>query len=299
MFKPQGIFTALVTPMNQDESLNEKELRNQIDRQINEGAAGLFCLGTNGEFYALSVEERIRLVSVLSDQNAGRLPLIVNVGCVTTQDTIRLAKESEKAGVDALSIIVPYYAALTQDQLYDHFAAVAKSVDVPTMIYNIPQRTGNAITVETVARLKEIDTIIGIKDSSGKVDHLDQLLTLVDDDFCLLIGTDSLILSLLQKGASGAVAGCANPFPAILNGIYNAWKEGDKELAERLQASIGPFREVFAYGNPNSVVKRAVELMGYPVGPARAPARINDIAVDERILASIVEVKRIAAGRDA
>jgi 4-hydroxy-tetrahydrodipicolinate synthase len=299
MFKPQGIFTALVTPMHQDETLNEQELRTQVDRQIQEGAAGLFCLGTNGEFYALSLEERIRLVSVLSEQNAGRLPLIVNVGCVTTQETIKLAKESAKRGVDALSIIVPYYAALTQDQLYDHFVAVAQAVDVPTMIYNIPQRTGNAITIKTVARLKKIDTIIGIKDSSGKVDHLDQLLTLVDDDFCLLIGTDSLILSLLQKGASGAVAGCANPFPAILNGIYNAWKRGDTELAQRLQASIVPFRETFAYGNPNSVVKRAVELMGYPVGPARAPARIDDTSVDERIAASIAEVNRIAAGTGA
>lgn len=294
MFKPQGIFTALVTPMNQDETINYQELQNQVDRQIGHGAGGLFCLGTNGEFYALSMEEKITMLGALADQIHGRVPLIVNVGCVTTRDTITLAKEAAKQPVDALSVIVPYYAGLTQAQLYDHYVEVAQSVDIPIMIYNIPQRTGNAISIETVKALSKVDNIIGIKDSSGKQENIDALLQLSTPDFSLLVGTDSMILETLKNGGAGAVAGCANPFPKVMNGIYNNWLEGNLEQALLLQESIIPFRKTFSLGNPNSIVKRAVELMGYPVGPARLPAAIRDSEVDNAIVQSIKDVESLS-----
>ncbi|MDY0288036.1 MAG: 4-hydroxy-tetrahydrodipicolinate synthase [Sphaerochaeta sp.] len=290
MFKPQGIFTALVTPMNQDETVNFDELRNQVDRQIKRAAAGLFCLGTNGEFYALDTSERIEILDVIADQVGGRVPLIANVGCVTTRETVRLAKETAKRPVNAMSVIVPYFAAFSQEQLYQHYATIAKSVDIPIMIYNIPKRTGNAISLETVKELSKIDSIIGIKDSSGDIAFLNELFKLSSPNFSVLVGTDSLILQTLQKGGTGAVAGCANPFPEIMNGIYTYWKKGDLKTAQILQDSIVPFRNTFSFGNPNSIVKRAVELMGYEVGAARAPANIISVEIDAQIRKAIEAV---------
>ncbi len=294
MFKPEGVFTALITPMNTDETIHHQELRNQVERQLAAEAAGLFCMGTNGEFYALSSEERLTSTDIIIEQLNNRVPLIINIGCVTTQETIRLAKLTAKKRVDALSIIAPYYASLSQKQLYDHFAAVAHAVDIPVMVYNIPQRTGNAVSVETVEKLSHIDNVIGIKDSSGNVAHLDELLTLKSEEFSLLIGTDSLILETLIKGATGAVAGCANPFPQILNGIYDNWKKGNLARAQQLQASIVPFRQTFSLSNPNSIVKRSVELLGYPVGPARSPANIADPFIDAHIHEAIKKVELLA-----
>ncbi|MCF7944514.1 MAG: 4-hydroxy-tetrahydrodipicolinate synthase [Spirochaetia bacterium] len=294
MFKPEGVFTALITPMNDDESINFDQLRLQIDRQIEEGAAGLFCLGTNGEFYALDIKERVQLVDEITDYLKGRLPLIVNVGCVTTKGTIALAQETVKRPVDALSVIVPYYAALTQQQLYDHFSTVAKQVDAPIMMYNIPKRTGNAIALETVKRLAAINNIIGIKDSSGDIEFVNELIGMTNENFSLLVGTDSLILQTLNNGGSGAVAACANPFPTILNGIYNNWKKGDLSRAKVLQESIVPFRQTFAHGNPNSVVKRSLELMGFAVGPARSPANIISSDLDTIIMNAVSQVEQRA-----
>lgn len=290
MFKPQGVFTALITPMNQDETINYDELRNQVDRQIKSKAAGLFCLGTNGEFYALDTSERIDIFDEIANQVAGRVPLIANVGCITTRETVRLAKETAKRSVNAMSVIVPYFASFSQVQLYQHYATIAKSVDVPIMIYNIPKRTGNAISMETVKALSKIDSIIGIKDSSGDIAFLNELFKLSSSDFSVLVGTDSLILHTLQSGGTGAVAGCANPFPEIMNGIYTCWEKGDMETAQILQDSIVPFRKTFSFGNPNSIVKRAVELMGYEVGSARAPADIRSIEIDAQILKAIEAV---------
>ena len=289
MFQPKGVFTALITPMNSDESINFEELRRQVDRQFDAGVHGLFCLGTNSEFYALHDDERVEVAKVVVDQNCGRLPIIAGVGCVTTSDTINLAKSIAVLGVDALSVIVPYFVGLSQDQLYRHYKAVAEAVDIPVLIYNIPMRTGNNVEADTVKDLSKIENIIGIKDSSGKIENIKRLIEITEDDFSVLVGSDSLILQTLVAGGQGAVAGCANPFPELMAGIYDAWKTGDMETAAQRQEKIAPFRSTFKLGNPNSIVKRAMVLMGQAVGPLREPANLVDPEIDEAIKAVLAE----------
>lgn len=273
----------MATPMNVDESINKDEFRHQVDRQIEAGIHGLFCLGTNGEFYSLNADEKIRILDIAVDQAGGKVPVVGGVGCILTSDTIQLAKKAEKCGLSAISVIVPYFVELSQEQLYTHFSAIADAVSLPIFIYNIPMRTGNNVDCETVCRLARHPNIVGIKDSSGSIENVKRLIETNPSDFHVFVGTDSLILQTLVAGGKGAVAGCGNLFPSLLAGIYNAWQRGDMENAQALQEKILPIRSVFKMGNPNSIVKRTMNLLGHAVGPARSPANIVTEEIDSRI----------------
>ena len=272
----KGIIPPILTPMNDDESINEAELRHQVNRMIDAGVSGVFALGTNGEAYALSHKEKVQVLKVVVDETKGRVPVYAGTGCPTTKETITLSKEAEEIGADILSVIVPYFAAASQDELYDHYKAVAESVKLPIVLYNIPARTGNALAPATVARLaKDVPNIMGAKDSSGNFDNMKQYIELTKDigkDFSVLSGNDSLILPILMFGGKGGIAGCANVFPRTMVEIYEAWTAGDIERAKKVQDSIRIFRNCFKYGNPNSLVKIAAGLIGgNPVGPCRRP----------------------------
>lgn len=271
----KGIIPPILTPMNDDESINEAELRHQVNRMIDAGVSGVFALGTNGEAYALSHKEKVQVLKVVVDETKGRVPVYAGTGCPTTKETITLSKEAEEIGADILSVIVPYFAAASQDELYDHYKAVAESVKIPIVLYNIPARTGNALAPATVARLaKDVPNIMGAKDSSGNFDNMKQYIELTRDigkDFSVLSGNDSLILPILMFGGKGGIAGCANVFPRTMVEIYEAWTAGDIERAKKVQDSIRIFRNCFKYGNPNSLVKIAAGLLGNPVGPCRRP----------------------------
>lgn len=280
MFEPKGIIVAMLTPMFSDETINEKELRNQVNRFIDSGIHGLFCLGTNGEFYGLSYDEKIKVMEIVIDESNGRLPVYAGTGCITTQETILLTKKAKDMGADAVSVVCPYYAASNQDMLYSHFKDIASAVDIPMILYNIPPRTGVNLGVETVKKLSEIDNIVGIKDSSGNFDNILKYIEATPDDFAVLSGNDSLILWNLLAGGKGGIAGCANIVPKELVAIYERFIVGDIEGAKKAQSSIRPIREVFKMGNPNSIIKRATELMGYDVGPCRAPFSIDDPKLD-------------------
>lgn len=271
MYQPKGIIPAMATPFHPDGSLNLEELRNQVERFIRAGVHALFTLGTNGEFYALSFEEKVTVMNTVIEQNNGRLPVWVGTGCVTTEETVRLSVKAQEAGATALSVITPYFGQVSQQAMIDHYKAVAASVSIPILLYNIPARTGNAITRETVAKLAQVENIIGIKDSSGNFDNTLQYLEATDRKFAVIAGNDSLILSTLMAGGVGAIAGTANIFPERLVAMYNAWLAGDIAQATKLQDSIRPIRDCMKLGNPNSVVKRTANLVGQPIGPARAP----------------------------
>lgn len=268
----RGIIPPILTPMLPDESINEKELRSQVNRMINNGVHGLFCFGTNGEGYILSDAEKEQVLSAVIEETAGRVPVYAGTGCVGTSDTIRMSKMAQRLGADVLSIISPYFASCSQNELYDHYRAVAESVNLPIVLYNIPARTGNNIAPDTVAKLSRIPNIAGVKDSSGNFDNMKQYIELTrDGDFAVLSGNDSLILWCLLAGGNGGIAGCANVYPRTMADIYEAFVEGDIQRAMVLQDSIRSFRNCFKYGNPNTIVKMAVELMGYPVGKCRRP----------------------------
>ena len=269
----KGIIPPIVTPMNEDESVNEKELRNQVNRQIKGGIHGLFPFGTNGEGYILNEKEKEVVLSIVIDETKGRVPVYAGTGCISTKDTIRQSQMAESLGADVLSIITPSFAAASQNELYDHYKAVAEAVDMPIVLYNIPARTGNALAPATVAKLSKIPNIVGAKDSSGNFDNMHQYIEQTRDskDFAVLSGNDSLILWNLLAGGTGGIAGCANVFPEVMASIYNYFAAGDLENARKAQDSIRSFRGCFKYGNPNTIVKTAVNLLGYPVGKCRAP----------------------------
>ena len=269
----KGIIVPIVTPMNDDETVNLDELRRQVERQIEAGIHGIFPFGTNGEGYILSGEEKKAVLETVIDRVAGRVPVYAGTGCISTKETIEQCKMAEAAGADILSVITPSFAKASQHELIVHYTKVAEAVpSMPIVLYNIPARTGNAIEPQTVVELAQVDNIVGAKDSSGDWDNLSAYIDLTKDmDFGVLSGNDALILKALQRGAKGAIAGCANVYPKNMVGIYENWAAGNLDQAETCQAAVAPLRDCFKYGNPNTVVKTAVKLLGYPVGSCRAP----------------------------
>ncbi|MGT2910104.1 4-hydroxy-tetrahydrodipicolinate synthase [Streptococcus cameli] len=273
MVSVKGIIAPIITPMNEDESINLDEFRNQVDRLIESGIHGIFVFGTNGESYILSEDEKLEVIKVAVEQTAGRVPVYAGTGLNGTKDTIRFSLKAKKLGVDALSIITPGFAAASQDELYTHFKTVAEAVDLPIILYNIPARTGNAIAPATVGKLSQIPNIVGVKDSSGNFDNILQYIEQSRDaeDFVVLSGNDSLILWTLLAGGTGAIAACSNVYPYTLSQVYEEFVAGNMERSREHQDSIRSFRNLFKYGNPNTIVKYGVAELGHPVGKARAP----------------------------
>lgn len=289
MFMPKGIIAAMVTALNEDESLNEREIRNQVNRQIAAGVDAVFCLGTNGEFYIQSQEEKLRVMEIVVSEAAGRVPVYAGTGCVGTKETIALSQKAKEIGADVLSVISPYFAAISQTELYMHYATVAAAVDLPIVMYNMPARTGNNLAPETVARLADIPNIVGVKDSSGNWENLKAYIDATrGKEFRVLSGNDSLILPTLKEGGAGGITAVANIYPKTMVSIYQNFIKGDLAAAEAAQNSIAPIRACFKFGNPNTVTKKATNLRGYPVGPCRAPFQY----LSEEAVAAIAEVIR-------
>lgn len=278
-----GIISAMLTPLNADETINEGELRNQVNRQIKAEAAAVFCLGTNGEFYAFDNEEKKRIIDIVVDETNGRVPVLAGTGCVTTRETIELTRYAKKAGVSAVSVIAPYFAGISQEGLYEHYSKVADECQMPLIMYNIPARTGVNIHYETVKKLALNPYVIGIKDSSGNFDNTLRYIEETPREFIVLCGNDSLILWTLMAGGNGGISGVTNIYPEHMVSIYKKFICGDFEGAKKAQDAIRCIRDCFAGYNPNSVVKRAANLLGYPVGPARAPFNIEDDALDTKL----------------
>lgn len=271
----KGIIPPIVTPMNADESVNIPELRSQVERQIAGGVHGIFPFGTNGEGYILSLKEKEEILEAVVDQVKGRIPVYAGSGCISTQDTIYMSKRAEELGADVLSIITPSFAVASQKELYDHYVEVAKHVNIPIVLYNIPPRTGNKLLPETVAKLaKDVDVIMGAKDSSGDRDNLKAYIDLtqeLDKDFSVLAGNDGNILFCLQNGGKGGIAGRANLWPKTVASIYNYFVAGELDKAQEAQNAVAALQRVFKFGNANTIIKKAVNLLGYPVGDCRRP----------------------------
>lgn len=269
----KGIIPPMITPMNEDESINIPELRHQVNRLIEAGVHGLFPFGTNGESYILSEKEKEEVLSIVIEETAGRVPVYAGSGCIGTKDTIRMSQMAQSLGADILSVITPWFAKASEEELYSHYCAVAKAVNIPVVLYNIPARTGNSLSPALVERLSAVDNIAGVKDSSGNFDNMLQYLekTREKKNFAVLSGNDSLIYWNLLAGGSGGIAGCANVYPETMTAIYEQFMHGDLEGARKAQDSIRSFRNCFKYGNPNTIVKTAVAMLGYPVGKCRAP----------------------------
>ena len=287
----KGIIPPIITPMNDDESINVAELRAQVNRQIEGGVHAIFCFGTNGEGYILNGKEKELVLRTVIEETNGRVPVYAGTGCISTKETIEQSKMAQALGADVLSIITPSFAAASQNELYEHYKAVAEAVDMPIVLYNIPARTGNALAPATVAKLAQIDNIVGAKDSSGNftniLAYIDAGKSKKNGTFSTLSGNDQLIIWNLLAGGTGGIAGCANVYPHVMASIYNLFMEGKIEEAKAANASIASFRACFKYGNPNTIVKTAVAMLGYNVGKCRAPFNQvpeEDIKALEKVL---------------
>lgn len=290
----KGIIVPIITPMNADESVNLEQLCVQIDHMISAGAHGIFCFGTNGEGYILTDEEKAVLLAAAVEHVNGRVPVYAGTGCVSTKATIALSQKAKIIGADFLSIITPWFAAATQDDLLTHYQSVAEAVDLPIILYNIPARTGNSLAPATVKKLSAIENIVGVKDSSG---HFDNMLQYIEQkserpDFKILSGNDSLILWNLLAGGAGGISGCANVFPQTMVAIYECFIKGEIEQAHLHQDAIRDFRDCFRFGNPNTIVKTAVNLQGYPVGNCRKPFGSLSAQGMEAVKAALADAAR-------
>jgi 4-hydroxy-tetrahydrodipicolinate synthase len=273
MKEMKGIIVPILTPMNEDESINFEALTIQVDRMINNGIHGIFCAGTNGEGYILTDDEKIAVLETVVQRVNGRVPVYAGTGCISTKATIQLSQKAKAISADFLSVITPWFAAASQAELAEHYTAIAQAVELPMVLYNIPARTGNALAPATVEKLAHIENIVGVKDSSGNFDNMLQYIECTRDipGFSVLSGNDSLILWNLLAGGKGAISGCANVFPRNMASIYDLFMAGDLAAARNAQDAVRGLRNTFRFGNPNTIVKTAVSLQGYHVGRCRKP----------------------------
>jgi len=277
---PYGIIPAMVTPLTADDELNERALRRLTNHLIDGGCHGLFAVGSQGEFWALSADEKQRVWEVVVEETGGRVSVYAGTAATTTREALALTRLAEQAGVDALSVLTPFFVAPGEDELFDHYRAIAESTHLPVLLYTNPARTGVKISPGLLARLAEIDNIVGIKDSSGDLQLTAEYVRVVPPDFAVLMGRDTLILAGLLYGARGAIAATANVAPALVASIYDRFQAGDLEGARRAQETLAPLRLAFTWGTFPVVVKEALDLMGMEAGPARPP--VGPMSPDQR-----------------
>lgn len=277
-----GIITAMATPLHDDVSLSRDGVVSLVNRLIKNGVSGLFILGTNGEFFGLSDDEKVAYAKMVVEVVAGRVPVYVGTGTIGTKEVIALSQRMEEVGVSAVSIITPYLLSFSQDELYAHYKLISDAVTLPIILYNIPQNTGNNLEPETVGRLAKLPNIIGIKDSSGNLEQLAKYIDLTrQEDFSVLVGSDSRILAALQLGADGAVAATSNVLTKTDVGIYRHFLSHQLKEAEKLQESINAYRKVLKYSTIPSVLKYTLNQIGIPVGDSLSPVKLT-LTADEK-----------------
>lgn len=287
--KLKGIITAMVTPFKNDQTINEEGTVALVNRLINKGVAGLFILGTNGEFHVMNQSEKQFFAKIVIKATAGRVPVYVGTGGNSTEEVINLSKEMAAVGATAISVISPYFIKLTEAELVNHYTKIANEVSIPIILYNIPKNTGINISPEALSILSCHPNIIGIKDSSGNLDNMIHYIeTAKDQEFAVLSGSDSLILKALEIGATGAVAATSNVLTTNDVAIYNHWLAGELTEAQEMQASIEEFRRVLKFGTLPSVLKEAISIQGIEIGLPRLP--VLPITVEQR-----TEVARVMA----
>ncbi|ROR05105.1 dihydrodipicolinate synthase family protein [Erwinia sp. JUb26] len=286
--KITGVLTAIVTPFDAEGAYAEAAMRRQIQRQLAAGN-GIFCGGTNGEFFVLNEQEKLAVTATCVDEVAGKAHVVAHVGEISTRETIRLGRQVAAMGVDAVSVITPYFVPLKQSELIAHYTAVADALTVPVFLYNIPARTGNTLQPDTVRQLAAHPNIIGIKDSAGSYESLSGFLAAAKgaDNFDVLNGPDSLIHQGFVDGCSACISGLANVAPKEINAIWAHFNAGDIDASRKAQENVTGLRtDLYAVAFSPAAVKKAVALMGHDVGDSRYAVQFN--AAEEQQIRQIV-----------
>lgn len=273
MFKPEGVYVAMLTPFTDDGSINEAEMRRIIEFQIESGVHGLFPISSVGEFIHMSQQEKVRLMGVVVDQSRGRVRVIPGVGSTNPADSIYLAKKAKEIGCDGVVISPPYFYPLSQEMIEKYFETIADAVDLPITLYNIPLFT-QPLSYDVVKRLSRRRNIVAMKDSSGSmVDflHFMDKIQLIGEDMNVLTGREETLLPCLMMGGKGCMTATSGILPEIMIGIYEEWKKGNYDQAKELQFSILlVIRAMFALPFPLGF-KVALETRGFKMGPPKQP----------------------------
>lgn len=293
-FVPKGVLPAMVTPLNNEGELDEKALGRLIEHLIQGGLHGIFAVGTTGEFYGIDKPAYCRLLEATVAMTAKRVPVHVGANSITTRDGMEMAKMARKAGVDAISVLTPFFISMNQRELYNHFAAIADAAEIPVILYDNSPRTHIHIAPATAEKLADIPNIVGIKDSSGDMTNTTELIRRTrGKKFSVLMGRDTLIYSNLCLGGTGAVAACANVAPRLCADIYDRFVAGDIAGALEAQFRLAPLRLAFSLGSPAAVIKEALAMIGLDVGGCVAPterftenerAQLRDVLVGMSLL---------------
>lgn len=270
--KFHGVVPAMATPFTADHRLDEARVRALVADYLDAGVHGLSIAGSQGEFFALSSDEHLRLLEVATKAVDGRVPVYAGTGAVTTRDAIRLSQAAEAMGADLALVITPYFAQPSQDELVEHYTAVARAVRIPVMLYNNPPRTAVNVLPSTLARaMVAADNIVGMKDSSGDLTQAIEYLLGAPRPALLFSGRDTIALAMMLHGAQGTISPAANVFPRLQVRLYDALRKGDIAEARRLSDVFAPLRAAWAWGSFPVVIKEAMTLVGRSAGPTRPP----------------------------
>ena len=286
----QGSFTAIVTPFR-DGRLDEEAFRGLIDFQVEGGGHGIVPCGTTGEAATLSHDEHHRVVEVAIEQAAGRVPVIAGTGSNSTSETISLTRHAEGAGASGCLVITPYYNKPNPQGLYEHFKAVAEATDLPIIMYNVPGRTGRNMMPEEVARAAELPGIIGIKEATGDLSQVADVVALCPEDFVVLSGDDFTVLPLISVGGRGVITVVGNIAPGKMAGLCAAALEGDWERAREFHYYLRPVNKAMFIATNPVPVKTALKLMGRITGEVRLPLAAMSEANEAKLAAVLQDAE--------
>ena len=266
-----GAGVAIITPMKANGEVNYEKLGEFIDYQIENSTDAIVICGTTGEASTLTHEEHIETIRFAADHVKKRVPVIAGTGSNCTETAVYLSQEAQKAGVDACLVVTPYYNKATQKGLILHYTAVANSINIPIILYNVPGRTGCNIAPKTVAELAKVKNIVAVKEASGNLSQVAEIAALVGPDFDIYSGNDDQILPVLSLGGKGVISVLSNVAPKQTHDMVMHYLNGDTKAATKLQLdAIELISALFCEVNPIPV-KTALNEMGYAVGPCVAP----------------------------
>lgn len=268
----RGVIPPIVTPVDADECVEEQGLRRVVEHVIAGGVHGILSLGSNGEFYGLDHEQQERAVRITIEQVAGRVPVYMGIGAITTKECVQLAGLGESLHAQAITILPPMFLTPSEEELYQHFRKVAEATALPVLLYNNPDRVGNNISVNLIERLADIPNIVGVKDSSGDLTLTSEYIRRTrEKGFKVMAGRDVMILGSLVYGAVGCVASTANIVPALVVEIYEKFIAGDLQGALAAQFKLAPLRMASNLASFPVVTKEAMNLIGLEVGGSILP----------------------------
>lgn len=277
----RGAATALVTPMLPDGEIDTDALRRLVEFQISNGISGLVPVGTTGESATLSHPEHHYVMDIVAEQANGRVPIIVGAGSNSTREAISLTQHARAIGASAVLSVAPYYNKPTQLGFYEHYKAIVEAVDIPVFIYNVPGRTGSNITAETTLRLAELPGIAGIKEASGNLPQVMEILRHRPNNFVVLSGDDALTLPMMALGADGVISVVANEVPFLFSQMVQLCREGDFFRAREIHEQLLELMNInFIESNPIPV-KCALAMMGLIHESYRLP--LTRMSMDHRI----------------